>query len=485
MIVTNKVNINIVGRNVKYYNSKGYTCKVFDTIEVDVLDLPDSCRVIIDYTCDYCGELNSGPYSVYKKSEKTNGKKSCNSCKQIKIEETNLKKYNCKRPLQNSEIYSKLTETNINKYGTTVPAKNIDIANKISLINKNKYIDKIKELNIGEFIQINNFGSYDIKCNVCNNIFEFNPSKNGCTRIYTNKTPCYYCLPLNKTNAENEIIKFIKTIYDGEIITNTRSVINPYELDIYLPELNIAFEYNGLYWHSDIYKNNHYHLNKTKLCEDKNIKLIHIFEDEWINKQNIIKNIILKTISPKKLNVIYARKCIIKEVNNKIAKEFFNKYHIQGHRNSNIYVGLYHNEILVACMSINNKLGIFIKTDKNIPEVVRFCTNNTIVTGGLSKLLKYYFNTYNQTEIISYIDRCKFNGSGYIKSGFEIISKSKPGYYYSKNNLCERIHRFKFNKTILIKNGHDKNKSESQIMSELGYYKIYDCGQIKLKYTYK
>lgn len=220
------------------------------------------------------------------------------------------------------------------------------------------------------------------------------------------------------------------------------------------------------------------------MCKEQGIQLIHIWEDEWEYKQDIIKNILFKHIKYNQLKRIYARKCNIKEICYKEAKEFFNKYHIQGFRKSKYYIGLYYNNELVACSSFNLKLSNFIKhKDKNKSELIRFCTNNSIVVGGLSKLIKYYMKTYNVKELISYTDRCKFNGNGYISSGFKVESISKPGYYYYTNNELIRHHRFKFNKQKLIQLGYDKNKSQSKIMNELGYYKIYDCGQIKLSYT--
>ena len=65
------------------------------------------------------------------------------------------------------------------------------------------------------------------------------------------------------------------------MIENDRELIAPYELDIVIPELHLAIEFNGIYWHSCFYKDENYHLMKTELCESKGYRLIHIFEDEW------------------------------------------------------------------------------------------------------------------------------------------------------------------------------------------------------------
>lgn len=118
-------------------------------------------------------------------------------------------------------------------------------------------------------------------------------------RTRYNVEPCTICNPIGVQYSakEKEILNFIKENYNGKIIENDRKILNGKELDIYLPDLNLAFEFNGDYWHSTIYKDQNYHLNKSKLCLIKNIDLIHIFEFEWNNNKEIIKNIILSKIN--------------------------------------------------------------------------------------------------------------------------------------------------------------------------------------------
>ncbi|MBR4316364.1 MAG: hypothetical protein IKP65_05310 [Alphaproteobacteria bacterium] len=70
---------------------------------------------------------------------------------------------------------------------------------------------------------------------------------------------------------------FIKSIYPYDIIENDKTMIKPYELDIYIPEKQVAIEFDGIYWHNEENKPKNYHLMKTELCEEKGIHLIHIF----------------------------------------------------------------------------------------------------------------------------------------------------------------------------------------------------------------
>lgn len=124
-----------------------------------------------------------------------------------------------------------------------------------------------------------------------------------------------------------------------------------------MPELNLAFEYNELHWHSELYKNKDYHINKTKMCKKQNIRLFHIYEDVWNYKQEIIKSMILNNIGKQK-HKIFARKCKIKEVtNNKLIRSFLDKNHIQGFVGSSVKIGLYYNDELVSLITLKKTLN--------------------------------------------------------------------------------------------------------------------------------
>ena len=83
--------------------------------------------------------------------------------------------------------------------------------------------------------------------------------------------------------------------------SSDRSVIPPLELDIVIPEHNLAIEFNGLLWHSEKYgKDRNYHSHKTNLCAEKGYRLIHIWEDDWRDRKDIelafIKQLVGKSI---------------------------------------------------------------------------------------------------------------------------------------------------------------------------------------------
>ncbi len=240
-----------------------------------------------------------------------------------------------------------------------------------------------------------------------------------------------------------------------------------------IPEYNLAIEFNGLYWHSEIYKDKNYHLNKTQQCEAKKIKLIHIFEDEWLFKKDIVKSRLINILGLTP-NKIYARKTIIKEISPKESKEFLDFNHIQGNVNAKIKLGLYYDNELVSIMTFG-KGRIIMGGNSNQYELLRFCNKlNTTVIGGADKLLKYFIKTYQPKEIISYADRRWSQGDLYEKLGFNFIHNSKPNYFYINQNIRE--YRFKYRKNILVKEGYDINKTERDIMLERKIYRIYDCG---------
>ena len=305
------------------------------------------------------------------------------------------------------------------------------------------------------------------------------------TILPSNLLQGYGCPKCNKnqfSKGEKEIVQFLRSkqfkLYENFILENKK------ELDIYIPDKKIAIEYNGLYWHNELKKPNiNYHLDKTLECERQGIRLINIFEDEWIEKQEIVKSR-LENILGFTNNKIYGRKCKVKEVSHEESIRFLNENHIQGNLNSKFRYGLYYNNELVSLMTFGKfiqNLGSVSKDDDTW-ELLRFCNKlNTSVVGGASKLLKHFIKTLHPKTIISYADRRWSDGHLYETLGFEHTHDSKPSYFYVVGH--QRQNRFNYRKDKLVKQGFDKDKSEHEIMLERKIYRIYDCGT--MKYTMK
>jgi len=322
---------------------------------------------------------------------------------------------------------------------------------------------------ISDFEYYIDTGIIKFKCSDCEHIYE----------RYTNfSVRCPKCSKMSISKPEIDIVEFLKENTKFEIITNNRNIISPLELDIYIPEKNIAIEFDGLYWHNDNHIDKNYHINKTKLCEDAGIQLIHIFENEWKSSRDLICAMVLN-----KLGIydrkIHARKCKIKEIDTKIKNEFLFHNHLQGEDKSKYKFGLYDEyDMLVSVMTFGNRK---ITGGKSEMELIRYsCRQGIVVIGGASKLFTHFIRNYNPEKIISYANKRYSNGNLYNKLGFKLLHISKPNYWYHNSKCPDKLfHRMNFQKHKLAKilgDKYDPNKTEEENMRISRYFKVYDCG---------
>lgn len=441
----------------------------------------------------------------------------CNSCSQLvpavreKTETTNFRIYGSKSPTENKDVQEKQKATCKENHGEDNPMKVKEIKDKsISTrgpmqkeIQKNRerkceekhgdgiinqmYRDEIKkklsDLHIKESQDriiklLNNLGlsvleytkcssKCKLKCNNCGNIFEANPNHLFDTR---RQNYCMKCAEQRYGRTQREIAEFCKQFYN--VIENDRSVLDGLEIDILIPEKNIGIEYDGFYWHCETSggKNRNYHLNKTKSAKDKNIMLIHIFEDEWLFKRDIVESI-LKS----KLNVldnsIFARNCEVIKLDTPDAKDFYNFNHLQGYSPGEHTALIYKGDI-VSCITIGNPR--FNKHYKS--EIIRFCNKKfTSVTGGLSKLLSHIL-TDDNNSIITYADARYGNGNSYLNCGFKYIGMSDPNYYYIKNYRKESRMKYQKHKLEKLLETFNLDLTEWENMKLNGFDRIWDCG---------
>jgi len=294
---------------------------------------------------------------------------------------------------------------------------------------------------------------------------------------FTKNNRCPKCNLVGVSRSEIDLRNEVINIVGNNIEFNVRNVIGSYELDIYVPDIKLAIEYCGLYWHSDLFKNKFYHLNKLKLCNDKGIKLITVFEDELLSNKSIVVSRLKDIIGSNISTILYARKCSVKEINHSKSKEFCLKNHLQGYVSSSIKLGLFYDNELISVMTFSKpSISKGSRSRDGVYELNRFCSKiNTRVVGAASKLLKYFERHYYWKEIFSYADRRWSDGNLYRKLGFEFESITKPNYWYFKNN--SRIHRFNLRKNEFDPLGF----TEFELRKSQGYYKIWDCGNLKFK----
>jgi len=405
-----------------------------------------------------------------------------------KFKQTNIEKYGVDNPFQSEQIKQKIKETFLKKYGVENPNKNQLIREKIEKTNLEKYgvlHTGQKHLN-GEIIS---------KYNNCNWLFEqHHLNKKSCLEI-ANQLGVGVSLIHKKMNEFNiEINRSFRSfpekqleamilLFDNEMILqkNTRKIIDSNEIDIFIPKKNIAIEFCGLYWHSEITggKDSNYHLNKLKLCNEKNIRLITIFSDEWENKQEIVKNR-LKHVLGFEHKICSARQTEIRPISSELYSLFVDQHHIQGSIASKIKLGAFYKDQLVAAMGLGARrrnLGVK-NTRLGDYEMLRFCSKGHIPGVG-SKLFKYFVDNHSPNQVTSYADRRWGEGEFYRHLGFEFVSSTPPGYFYT-NDYKKRHNRFAFRKDVIVREmGGDPNKTEWENMQEMGWDRIWDCGTNK------
>ncbi len=390
---------------------------------------------------------------------------------QDKIKKDFYVKYNVDHPMHIDKFVDKLKDTIRKKHIPKLIDKLSD--NKIEIIDD--YISN-KDRNTSK--------PYKFKCLECENIFTS-------TLLGSGKIPiCRKCNPLIKNSSIEQLVKDILNEKKLNFLNNDRKILDGKEIDLLVSDYNIGFEINGNYYHSEIHgeKDKKYHIEKTKLTNSKNIKLIHIFEDEIILKSNIVKSRI-NNILGLTTTRIPARKCIIKEISKKESINFLNENHIQGNSVDKIRIGLYYQNILVSVMTFGNKrkvLGNKTNTNEDY-ELVRFCNVlNTSVIGGFSKLLNFFIKKYTPKSIVTYAD-IRWSGINpentvYMKNRFKYVENTPPNYWYVKtDDFLNRMHRFNFRKDILVKEGFDKKLTEWEIMKIKGFDRIWDCGSMKFE----
>lgn len=431
----------------------------------NVFQLDSVKQKIKETNLDKYGHENPNNNSdIRKKIENTNLKRYGSVCAlssvlvRDKIKETNLERYGFEHHMMNDDVKMKLKETFREKYGVDNP----NLSEDYRLINFDLAKDENYKKYIGDNISL-------FKCDIGNgHNFEIHRYLYR-NRKRENNPLCTVCYPVNKNVSikEIEFLNFIKSIYSDNIISNYR---DGHELDVYLPELKLGFEFNGLYWHSNIYKEKEYHEKKTNLFLSKGISVIHIWEDDWIDKKDIIKSIVSYKLN-KISNRIYARLCEVKLVELKECADFLNDNHLQGKVASMLKLGLYYNNELVSLMTFDKFEGRK-KMSVNGWNLNRFCNKiNHNVIGGASKLFKFFIKEYKPKRIISYADKTWSNGDLYTLLGFDEVSILKCDFKYLVKN--KRVHKSRFRKS-------NTNISES----ELNIPRIYDCGKIKYEFLF-
>jgi len=284
-----------------------------------------------------------------------------------------MSKYGADSPLRCKEFLLKAKNTMLSNYGTTNPMK-IEhvIENRKKLVeNGTEYniitmLNKIKDNTI-QFISHDHNKNLVFYCDKCKNNFTINSSILS-DRISRHSKICNIYNPHKSYLSVSNIIIDELLPYNLNIIIKDKNILNNKEIDIYFPDQKIGIEYNGLFWHSDRFKSKTYHLDKTTLAESKGVQLLHIFDNEWNKKEDIVMSLIKSKFSIFTYNYDI-KECEMKEINDiEEIKTFTNDNDIQGFINGDVYLGLCYKNKLIATT--------IIKRTKNESEfeLLRFTT---------------------------------------------------------------------------------------------------------------
>ena len=350
---------------------------------------------------------------------------------------------------------------------------------------KDTFIEKAKHTHNDryDYSKVEYVNAHTKVCIICPEHGEFWQTPNN----HLNGNGCPLCKNRKIGDGLRDTVEdFTKKSNEIHDITDCLKALSPQqrnrEIDVYIPSLNLGIEYNGLHWHSErLGKDKNYHLDKLNKCNEQGIKLIQIFEDEWINHREIceskLKQICGLNTNPK----IFARKCKVVEITDKNeAYEFLDKNHIQGRTGFTIALGAYYNNELVGVMTFKKEKDGYWDLNRFVTDINHQCVG----IGG--KLFKHFIRNYPFIEIKSFADRrwtIDPKNNLYTKLGFKFDSFVPPTYWYYTDGEIVRHHKFGFRKQILHKrHGLPLGLKESEMAERLGYTRIWDCGLIKYVY---
>lgn len=360
-------------------------------------------------------------------------------------------RYGVNHPLHFEKFKKKSRETNIEKYG---------VYTKMLIRFSRDTLSKLRDKN---WLRKKHHDEKLPLYVICKILENYDPSSLAKRfRLYNIEIKYFY-----KSYPEKVISEMLDSY--GLVNNTDRKQIYPYELDLYVPAKKIAIEYCGLYWHSEeAGKDKNYHKMKYELCKSKGIKLITIFEDEWLEHSDLVQRKLIHILGLSQDKKIFARKVNVRVVDSQQKKQFFDDNHIQGDGPSSINYGAYYNDELVAVLG-------FIQ-HKNEFTLNRYATSCNVI-GGFSKLLSHFEREYNSPKIVTFADLRWSDGDLYEKTGF-LLDKIIPiDYNYVKGN--KRYHKFNFrHKGLSVKlNEYDSNLTEKNNMLNNGYRRIWDCGK--------
>ncbi len=173
----------------------------------------------------------------------------------------------------------------------------------------------------------------------------------------------------------------------------------------------------------------------------QNLHLIHIWEDQWGIKKEIVKSRITSYFG--KSARVFARNTQVVKLNKNELLHFLNANHLNEPANAKHKYGLMQGDTLVAVAAFSascpvHRKGVVYKSH----QLVRFCNKNGLtVVGGLSKLMAHFIKKHSPEDIMSYADLDWSNGKSYTRLGFDKIGVLEPQTFYINPISMQRYYK--------------------------------------------
>jgi len=409
--------------------------------------------------------------------------KSCGCSQKEFSKATFLEKYGVETIFRSEEVRAKIRATSLERYGTETPQSSDKAKKTRKETNKQKFgvehnwsSPEVREKCHETMLQ-----KYGVKATL-----ELLEIQKKCkeTRLAKYGVACMFDLPeyrelgeVNSSKGELELLEFVRQFYPNacsKIIGNLESQRGTTQIDIYIPELKLCIEYNGIYWHSEkCGKGKYYHKDRMYLIKQRlGCKLIYIWEYEWKTRKEQVKNFLLSALKVHAIK-IGARKCEFRFIDIREACKFLDSTHIQGgNKRSDLAIGAYYQGELV-CVST------FGKHHRNNKDNVlnRFASKSGVtVVGALSKMSKMAVVRY-KTDLISWFQLDKGYGEGYSKAGWVIEDILEPDYVYTNGS---KIISKQSRRKEVCGTPEDMTEFEHAVID--GLYKIWDCGKCRVRF---
>lgn len=422
-----------------------------------------------------------------------------------KIRETNLKNLGVKYPMQSRKVQDRMRRTNLKNLGVEFPMQSEKVKENTKKTNLKRHnvewaiqSESIREKRKNTMME--NFGvEYPLQSSKVREKMKRkslekygteHPLQSSEVRNKSIKTTLerygvpYFCQHEKCISAGGKRIskvnkKFQEFLHENGVESELEFILEGLGYDLKagdtLIEIDPWFTHNSTvgptfkgYTESPRLPN--YHLEKSEKAKRNDYRCIHVFDWEDWNKV-----IYLLQHREKK----YARKCEVKEISKKEAKEFLEKYHLQGSTREVKYAyGLYYEGDLLEVMTFGLP-----RYNKNYEyELLRLCTIPRVsVVGGANKVFKYFEEHIKPKSVISYCDLSKFDGDVYKILGFKLLNKTEPVKHWYNPKTKRHI-----TDNLLRQRGFDqlhnanfgKGTSNEELMKAEGYVEIYDCGQL-------